>query len=509
MAAKDDLFQLVKSLEKNEKRYFTMYTSRNFSEGESNTLLLFNELDRMEEYDEEKLKKKLSVTKAGKSLAKYLSAEKKALHTMLMRAMRNYHAEKTVDVQLHELLMDEQYYHGKSLYELQAKTLYKAKKLAEQYEKFPALLTLFQREAKMLIERKTKDYDEVRSRIHKEEREVINKLLNEFEFRVLRDDFFIDFRSGTDTRNEIFQKKMNEKVAHSLMKSVDNAQSFYAKKHYNSILRYYYRLNGDMKKSWEHTRAIVELFEANPSIKEESSIEYKISLANYLGSCHVTRQYNEFEAVLKKIKSLPSKSLDEEGEVFQDATLYELLYYLNTGKYADALKAIPEIEKGMKLFEAKINKASELVIYYNITLLYFILEDWKGAMHWVNKIINDKSDSRKDIQHFARILHLLFHYEMGKGDMMEYLTRSVYRYLEREDKLLSFERLILLYLKKFPFAFNEKDLIKSFVKLKEEIEKLKNTPGEKSRTGMEEMLIWLTSKIEKRRMEEVMKEITP
>jgi hypothetical protein len=507
MAAKDDLFQLIKSLEKNEKRYFTMYTSRNFSDGESNTLLLFNELDRMEEYDEEKLKKKLSVSKAGKSLVKYLSAEKKALHTMLMRAMRNYHAEKSVDVQLHELLMDEQYYHGKSLYELQAKTLYKAKKLAEEYEKFPVLLTLLQREAKMLIERKTKDYDEVRSRVHTEESQVIEKLMNEYQFRVLKDDLFIDTRAGVDIRREDLQKKIDEKIAHPLMQSESNALSFHARIHYNKVYRAYYRLKSDMPKSWEHSRRIVELYEANSALKEELSIGYKIALANYLGACHVTHKYDEFEETLKKMKSIPPKSLDEEGEVFQDATLYELLYYLNTGKYSVALKAIPEIEKGMKLFEAKINKGSELVIYYNITVLYFILEDWKGAMHWVAKIIEDKSDSRKDLQHFARMLQLLFHYEMGKGDMMDYLTRSVYRYLEKEEKLMSFERMMILFLKKLPFTMGEKERLAAFIKLKEEIERLKTTPSEKTTVGMEEMTIWLTSKIEKRKMGELMKEI--
>jgi hypothetical protein len=506
MVAKDDLFQLIKALSNSEKRYFKIFASRHTYAEEHNLVELFDEIDRFEEYDEEKLKKKLLKKKSNAAVVKYLSAEKKALHELIMRGMRAFHGEKTVDVQLNELMTDEIFYHGKSLYELQAKTLYKAKKLAEEYEKFPILLILLQREAKMLIERKTKDYDEVRSRVHTEESNVIEKLTNEYQFRVLKDDLFIDTRAGVDIRSEELQKKIDEKIAHPLMQSDSNALSFHAQIHYNSIFRTYYRIKSDKQKSWEHTRKIVELYEANDAIKEELSIGYKIALANYLGACHVTQRYNEFEAALKKMKSIPPKSLDEEGEVFQETTLYELLYYLNTGKYADALKAIPEMEKGMKLFEAKINKGSELGIYYNITVLYFIMEDWKGAMYWVNKIIDDRSDSRKDLQHFARILHLIFHYEMGKGDMMEYLTRSVYRYLEKEEKLMSFERMMILFLKKLPFAMGEKERMQSFLKLKEEIEKLKNTPGEKTSIGMEEMIIWLTSKIEKRKMQEVMKE---
>ena len=138
--------------------------------------------------------------------------------------------------------------------------------------------------------------------------------------------------------------------------------------------------------------------------------------------------------------------------------------------------------------------------------MFFILEDWKHALNWVNKIIDDKSDTRKDIQHFARILSLLFHYEMGKGDLLEYMTRSVYRYLEREERLLGFERIMLIYLKKFPFALDNKELLKSFANLKKEIETLENTPGERAHLGMSEMIMWLTSKVEKRRLEEIVRE---
>ena len=506
MVGSDEVFQLIKALVPSEKRYFRLFISRNTLGDDVNYLLLFDEIDKLEEYDEERLKKSLLRKKVSKSLIKFLAAEKKALHSMIMRVMRNYHAEKTVDVQLHELLMDEQYYHGKSLYELQAKTLYKAKKLAEQYEKYPVLLTLLQREAKMLIERKTKDYDEVRSRVHSEERELLKKILNESELRLIKDDIFMYTRAGANIRDAAFQQLIDQKAATLLAKTDTDALSFKARKHYNSAMRSYYRLKSDMKKSWEHSRRIVELFEQNPDIMDEYSSEYKIALANYLGACHVTQRYDEFETTLKKMKNTPVKSLDEEGEVFQDATLYEILYYLNTGKYAEGIKALPEIEKGMQRYADKLNKSSELAIYYNICLLYFIVEDWKGAQHWVSKIIEDKSDSRKDLQHFARILQLIFYYETGKGDAMEYYTRSVYRYLEKEENLLAFERIIITYLKKLPFALNEKELLKSFITLKEEIVRLKNTPGERNKVGMEEMTIWLKAKIDRKKIRDVFNE---
>ena len=55
---KDDLFQLIKSLGKGEKRNFKLYVQRNTANPELKVIQLFDALDRMEEYDEVQLLKK-------------------------------------------------------------------------------------------------------------------------------------------------------------------------------------------------------------------------------------------------------------------------------------------------------------------------------------------------------------------------------------------------------------------------------------------------------------------
>ena len=49
----DWLFQLVKSLEKSEKRNFKLYVKRNSSAEDLKIIQLFDALDKMTEYDEE------------------------------------------------------------------------------------------------------------------------------------------------------------------------------------------------------------------------------------------------------------------------------------------------------------------------------------------------------------------------------------------------------------------------------------------------------------------------
>ena len=54
----DELFQLIHSLNKTEKRFFKLYVKRISGNEELKIIALFDALDSMQEYDEEKLLRK-------------------------------------------------------------------------------------------------------------------------------------------------------------------------------------------------------------------------------------------------------------------------------------------------------------------------------------------------------------------------------------------------------------------------------------------------------------------
>ncbi len=51
----DELFQLIKSLEKSEKRNFKLFINRSNGNEDLKIVLLFDALDKMDEYDEKQL----------------------------------------------------------------------------------------------------------------------------------------------------------------------------------------------------------------------------------------------------------------------------------------------------------------------------------------------------------------------------------------------------------------------------------------------------------------------
>ena len=58
----DALFQLVHSLEKAEKRHFKLYINRSSGKEDLKVVQLFDALDKMHEYDEHVLLRKLTET---------------------------------------------------------------------------------------------------------------------------------------------------------------------------------------------------------------------------------------------------------------------------------------------------------------------------------------------------------------------------------------------------------------------------------------------------------------
>ena len=95
----DALFQLVKSLEKSEKRHFKLYIKRSSSNENLKIIQLFDALDKMIEYDEKVLMKKLSpVTKPQ------LANLKSHLYKQLLASLRLLKTTINIDLQLSELL---------------------------------------------------------------------------------------------------------------------------------------------------------------------------------------------------------------------------------------------------------------------------------------------------------------------------------------------------------------------------------------------------------------------
>ena len=99
------------------------------------------------------------------------------------------------------------------------------------------------------------------------------------------------------------------------------------------------------------------------------------------------------------------------------------------GSFREGLALVPYIEEKLEEYDLYLDRHRVLVFYYKIASLYFGSGDYETAIDYVHKIINWKVDLRNDLQCYARLLHMLAHYELGNFELMEHLTKSVYRFM--------------------------------------------------------------------------------
>ena len=138
MKPSNDLFRLIKSLDKNEKGYFKK-NAQGVSKGkDKNYLLLFDAIDAQEEYNEDALLKKFRT----QAFSKQFSVAKNFLFELILKSQRSYRANSSKFMRLNALMENGEVLFEKGLYEEAIKMWDKAKYLANAFDEKPFILDI-------------------------------------------------------------------------------------------------------------------------------------------------------------------------------------------------------------------------------------------------------------------------------------------------------------------------------------------------------------------------------
>src|SRR5690554_1707960 len=170
MKPSNELFHLIKSLTKSEKRFFKLASS--IQAGEKNYFKLFNYIDSQSEYDERKVKEHFKAER----FIKHLPSEKNHLYKLILKSLRQFYGEQTASNILKQEIKNIEILYNKALHKEANKFLKRAKKLARTHEEFYFLIELISWE-KVLTEEsyESGDFDVDLNLIIQEESNVIDK----------------------------------------------------------------------------------------------------------------------------------------------------------------------------------------------------------------------------------------------------------------------------------------------------------------------------------------------
>ena len=137
----DDLFRLIKSLSKSEKRTFRLFAERIKSSKELLYMQLFDIMDRQKTVDEQAILSKLGIL----SPVKYSNA-KRHLYEQILTSLRMLNKSKRSNIQLREYIDFVYILYGKGFHLQALKVLQKAKNLAKEHHHDFNLITIIELE---------------------------------------------------------------------------------------------------------------------------------------------------------------------------------------------------------------------------------------------------------------------------------------------------------------------------------------------------------------------------
>jgi hypothetical protein len=193
--------------------------------------------------------------------------------------------------------------------------------------------------------------------------------------------------------------------------------------------------------------------------------------------------------------------------LFKAIYIHEMNRHFMLGEFKSGTRIVNALEKELLNFFPKLNRNTVMIFYYKIACLYFGAYQFKTALKWLNKIINERvSDTREDLQSFARILRLICYYELEDSEMIQYNILSTYRFLQKKQNFVSYQQLIMKFLRNIKKTDTRAKTIKQFALLKLQMKKIENNRFEKRAFIYFDMVSWLESKIENKTMQEIVQE---
>lgn len=514
MKASDEIFQLIKTLSKQEKSYFKKFASAFINEESSNYIKLFEEISKQAvketAYNEDKIKKG---NYSGKFL-KNLSYHKNYLYNMIMTSQINYHKDNKEMIHIRNLISQAEILTGKLLYDQALKILSKASKIADEKDLFSLSIEinyLIKNLKKLTLSQE--ESSNLSVIFYEKQKLILEKMLSNLEYYYLHDKMNNMLRKNStgNTRSGQDHHEFNEIHSSDFMKDENKAITFQSKIMLNDIHMQNCMRNGDYENAVRYISANVSLWEDNLHKSQGKMEGYLFALNNLMITQRRLNLEMESNDNLRKMKELHKKFpnyLTEKNKVFifYSVNIVRLTGYLEKCDLKNLDKQVSECEKEMLYYEDKINPQFRITLYYFLGVSHFVMENYEKSIYWLGKIINfGRTNFSQDYQCYSRIVFLICYYELGYYDSMEYALKSAYHFLSKRDKVYKYENIILHYLRK-SFRINSvKDLGEMFIDMKRDLEKIIQDPFEKNAFDAFNILYWLESKIKNKPVAEIMK----
>lgn len=491
---KDNLFLLIKSLTKSEKRQFKLYVGRIEGNVDAKFLNLFNFLDKATKYDEKE------ILNTGFVKKQQLPNVKAHLYKQILISLKLNPLHQNVRSQIREQTEFATILYHKGLYKQSLKILDKAKEIAFKHEEKNLVYEIV--ELEKLIESQyitrsieSRADDLIAQSNSMSELNVIASKLSNLSLKL----YSIILKSGYVKSNEDKNEILN--YFDTNLPSFDIKDLGFREKLwlYNSYLWLNFLVQ-DFTNCYRYSKKWVELFKDHPKMISLNPVWYLKGNQYLLESLFYIQDHKRFEATMNTLEAnINSKSFPKddniEGLVFLYLNTDKLNLCFMKGLFHEGLGLVDGILNGIKRYRDRIDEHHVMVFYYKIASLHFCLGNNKECIKFLNYIINNKSlTMREDLMCFSRILSLFVHYDAGMDYHLETQLKSTYKFLTKMNELKEVQLEIINFMKEIPDVYPH-EVKSAFKAILEKLKKYEDHPYERRAFLYLDIISWLESKI--------------
>jgi hypothetical protein len=466
---------------------------------------LFDAIDKMSVYDESNL-----ISKTSSIKKQQLPNIKAHLYRQILSSLRLLESSDNIDLQLHEQLDFARILYNKGLYHQSLRILERIKETARSSNQINFVIEVLILEKKIETLHITRSMQDRADELTKDVNISNDHLVKQSKLSNLALQLYSWYIKNGLARNKEDENEIEDYFQRHLTDEIKDPEGFYEKLYFNQSYCWYAFIRQDYLMYYRYTQKWVNLFLDEPMMIQIETGNYIKGLHNLLNAHFTLRNYAGFDKTLSLFEEFSNSEIVKQNDnnkiqVFVYLYIAKINQHFLQGTFKEGLKIVPEIMQRLEEYNLFLDQHRTLIFYYKIASLYFGAGDFDNAIDYLNNIINWKVNLRNDLQCYARLLHLIAHYELGNFQLLEYLIKTVYRFMAKMQNLSLVEEEV--------FRFLRKSFYLSARKLKPEFEKLLNTIRQFETSKFEtrafaylDIISWLESKLNDKQTYEIIHE---
>ena len=503
---KDNLFLLIKSLSKSEKRQFKLYVGRLGVNSDSKFLHLFNLLDKASIYNE------AQILKSGTVKKQQLANVKSHLYKQILISLKLNPAHQNIRLQIREQLDFASILYHKGLYKQSLKILDKAKDVAIVNEEKNLAYEIVELEkiveAQYITRSISTRADELT--IQAKELSALNVIASKLSnlslqlYSIILKTGYVKNEKESIEITKYFNARLPKKMIFSELGFREKLWFYKAHLWYSFLMQ-------DFLKCYRYASKWVGLFYEHPTMITLNPVFFLKGNNYLLESIFFISNKEKFLEVFANFKAkieAPSFPKDENVKTlsFLYLNFHDINKHFIDGSFEDGLALIPRIETDLIQFRNRIDEHHMMIFYYKFASLHFGAGNNKACIDYLDKIISNKSLSmREDLLCFSRVLSLVAHYDAGLDYHLDTLLRSTYKFLIKMNELHEVQKEMIKFIKGLQDIYPH-ELKKAFKELHTTLKDYQDHPFERRAFLYLDIISWLESKIENKPVGQVIRD---